>query len=111
MSPRDPQADTTAVHGQYLQLVTIHGRDFQQYSIDKSIHFVPVDDVGRNPASTLTNAQSHLFLGRSRQTRGSKPGARHGVRQQTYLSPYRLCHKRLGLWLWRRFLGHRSGRE
>lgn len=41
--------DTTEVDPQYLEIVTIHGRDFQKYSIDKSIHLVPVDEVYENP--------------------------------------------------------------
>jgi hypothetical protein len=44
---RDPYEDTAAVDGQYLQIITIHGRDFQKYSIDNSIHLVPVDEVGK----------------------------------------------------------------
>ena len=65
---RDPRANTAAVDSQYLELVTIHGRDFQQYSVDKSIHLVPVDDVGRAPVSRLGAAKTHLFIGRSRPT-------------------------------------------
>ena len=42
---RDPHAGTTALDGQYVRLTTIHGRDFQRYSIDNSIHMVPVDEV------------------------------------------------------------------
>lgn len=44
---RDPHGDTAAVDGEYLQITTIHGRDFQKYSIDNSIHLVPVDEVGK----------------------------------------------------------------
>lgn len=29
---------------QYLEVVTIHDREFQKYSIDNSIHLVPVDE-------------------------------------------------------------------
>ncbi|KAL8950466.1 MAG: hypothetical protein Q9222_003506 [Ikaeria aurantiellina] len=43
-SPRDPQAGTTAVGSQYIRLTTIHGRDFQKYSIDHAIQFVPADE-------------------------------------------------------------------
>ena len=42
---RDPQDGTAAVESQYLQMTTIHGRDFQTYSINHSVHFVPVDEV------------------------------------------------------------------
>ena len=42
---RDPQRDTTEMDSQYLEIVTIHDRDFQKYSIDNSIHLVPVDEV------------------------------------------------------------------
>ncbi|MCJ1255466.1 hypothetical protein MMC24_003282 [Lignoscripta atroalba] len=40
----DPQAGTTSVDNQYLRTVTIEGRDFQEYSVNHSIHFVPVDE-------------------------------------------------------------------
>lgn len=46
---RDPQRDTTEVDLQYLETVTIHDRDFQKYSVDNSIHFVPVDEVSEHP--------------------------------------------------------------
>ena len=46
---RDPQRDTTEVDPKYLETVTIHGRDFQKHSIDKSIHLVPVDEVSEHP--------------------------------------------------------------
>ena len=44
-SSRDPQAGTTTVDNQYVQLTTVHGRDYQKFSIDHGIHFVPVDEV------------------------------------------------------------------
>ncbi len=46
---RDPERDTTEVDSQYLEIVTIHDRDFQKHSIDNSIHLVPVDDVNQRP--------------------------------------------------------------
>ena len=46
---RDPQRDTTEMDSQYLEIVTIHDRNFQKYSIDNSIHLVPVDEVNRHP--------------------------------------------------------------
>ena len=33
----------------YLEIVTIHDRDFQKFSIDHSIHLVPVDKVNGHP--------------------------------------------------------------
>lgn len=48
MNPsRNPEEDTKAVERQYLQLTTIHGRDFQKHSADNYIHMVPVDEVGK----------------------------------------------------------------
>lgn len=41
---------------QYLEVVTIHDREFQKYSIDNSIHLVPVDEV---------NELSQLLVGTS----------------------------------------------
>ena len=42
---RDPGAETHAVPAEYQETVTIHDREFQKYSIDNSIHLVPIDDV------------------------------------------------------------------
>lgn len=47
ISSRDPRADTSDVERQYLHLTTVHGREFQTYSINNSIHMVPVDEVGQ----------------------------------------------------------------
>lgn len=57
-SSRDPQAGTAAVERQYLQLTTIHGRDFQTYSINNSIHMVPVDEVGENAGNHSRTQQN-----------------------------------------------------
>ena len=57
-SSRDPQAGTAAVERQYLQLTTVHGREFQTYSINNSIHMVPVDEVGEN-AGNHSGAQQN----------------------------------------------------
>ena len=51
--------DTTEVDPQYLEIVTIHGRDFQKYSINKSIHLVPVDEVNGHPKPWLRRAHQH----------------------------------------------------
>lgn len=47
ISSRDPRANTSDVERQYLHLTTVHGREFQTYSINNSIHMVPVDEVGQ----------------------------------------------------------------
>lgn len=57
-SSRDPQAGTAAVEGQYRQLTTVHGREFQTYSINNSIHMVPVDEVGKNAGDVSGLQQS-----------------------------------------------------
>jgi hypothetical protein len=41
----DPHAGTVEVDSQYKDTLTIHGREFQKYSIDHSIHFMPVDEA------------------------------------------------------------------
>ena len=50
---RDLQRDTTEVDSQYLEIVTIHDRDFQKYSIDNNINLVPVDEVHEHPELCL----------------------------------------------------------
>ena len=42
---RDSGADTGPVPAEYLRTINIHGRDFQKYSVDHSVHLVPVDEV------------------------------------------------------------------
>ena len=58
----DPQAGTTAVDRQYLETVTVHGREYQKYSVEHSIHLVPVDEV-----------QSTLAERRSRRSKLTRP--------------------------------------
>ena len=42
---REARDVTTAVDAQYKETVTIYDRDFQKYSVDHSVHLVPIDDV------------------------------------------------------------------
>ena len=42
---RDSDANTIAVPSQYEETVVVHDREFQKFSIDHSIHLVPVDEV------------------------------------------------------------------
>ncbi|KAL2217874.1 S-adenosyl-L-methionine-dependent methyltransferase [Thermoascus aurantiacus ATCC 26904] len=39
-----PDAGTEELDSSYLETVTVHGREFQRYSIDHRIYFAPVDD-------------------------------------------------------------------
>ncbi|MCJ1335609.1 hypothetical protein MMC09_000881 [Bachmanniomyces sp. S44760] len=41
---RDPDAGTTTVDDEFLELVTIQGREFQKYSIEHNVQYSPVDD-------------------------------------------------------------------
>lgn len=64
-SSRDVQNDTVEVERQYLRLTTVHGRDFQKYSIDNSIHMVPIDEVGKNADDSLScNFQKEILKDR-----------------------------------------------
>ena len=36
------------VDPRYLNVVTIHGREFQKFSVDHSIHYSPVDEASLN---------------------------------------------------------------
>ena len=38
--------DATDVDPEYMHTTTIHGREFQKFSVKNNIHFLPVDDVG-----------------------------------------------------------------
>lgn len=42
----DPQANTEELSSNLLDIVTYHGRDFQQYALDNEISFAPIDEVG-----------------------------------------------------------------
>ncbi|KAL2046992.1 hypothetical protein N7G274_001010 [Stereocaulon virgatum] len=39
-----PPRNTVAVDPKYRELITIHDRDFQKYSIENTVHLVPVDE-------------------------------------------------------------------
>ena len=43
--PRDPQAGTIELDSEYERTLSIFGREFQKYSVEHSIYFVPVDEV------------------------------------------------------------------
>lgn len=60
----DPQAGTTTLDTQYLRLTTIHGRDFQRYSIDHSIHLVPVDEEEADRLESQHQVLNIVFDGR-----------------------------------------------
>ncbi|KAL8911516.1 MAG: hypothetical protein Q9171_003324 [Xanthocarpia ochracea] len=64
MSSRDPQAGTTTVDNQYVQLTTIHGRDYQKFSIDHAIHFVPVDEDEADRLESQHRVLNIVFDGR-----------------------------------------------
>ncbi|KAI9678322.1 MAG: hypothetical protein M1817_006268 [Caeruleum heppii] len=40
----DPQADTAPLDEEFLPVVELHNRDFQQYSVDRGIYLAPIDD-------------------------------------------------------------------
>ena len=61
----DPLAGTTSVGSQYLSTVTIHGRDFQEYAVQKSINFVPVDEVRRSAKTHPNGPFTYREIGRS----------------------------------------------
>lgn len=44
--PTRDHPDTTAVDPKYQETITIHDREFQKFSVDNTIHLVPIDDVG-----------------------------------------------------------------
>jgi hypothetical protein len=58
---RTPEAGTTELDGSYLETVTIHGREFQSYSINHRIYFGPVDDVGKLNGLTYRALANPLF--------------------------------------------------
>lgn len=60
----DPQRDTTEVDHIYLEIVTIHDRDFQKYSIDNSVHLVPVDGEEAYRLETQHRIFNLVFDGR-----------------------------------------------
>ncbi|KAA6414463.1 MAG: S-adenosyl-L-methionine-dependent methyltransferase [Lasallia pustulata] len=60
----DPLAGTTSVGSQYLSTVTIHGRDFQEFSVDNSINFVPVDEEEADRLQSQHRVLDIVFDGR-----------------------------------------------
>lgn len=49
--------DTTEVDDRYLEIITIHGREYQNHSIENNIHLVPVDEVCLQSSIWRTTAQ------------------------------------------------------
>ncbi|KAL8803693.1 MAG: hypothetical protein Q9182_003025 [Xanthomendoza sp. 2 TL-2023] len=60
----DPHAGTTTLDDQYRQLTTFHGRDFQKFSLDHSIHFVPVDEEEAERLESQHRVLNIVFDGR-----------------------------------------------
>ncbi|KAL8776293.1 MAG: hypothetical protein Q9194_003248 [Teloschistes cf. exilis] len=61
---RDPNADTAALEGKYIELTTIHGRDFQTFSIENTIHLVPVDEEEVNRLEAQHQVLDIVFDGK-----------------------------------------------
>jgi hypothetical protein len=45
MAARSPDSQTIELDREYLDTVTVQGREFQKYSIDHRTYFGPVDEV------------------------------------------------------------------
>lgn len=53
---RNAHPDTTAVDPKYEETITIHDREFQKFSVDHTIHLVPIDDVVQPLVTPVTFA-------------------------------------------------------
>lgn len=42
---RNPDSQTVELDREFLDTVTVHGREYQKYSINNRIYFDPVDEV------------------------------------------------------------------
>lgn len=47
MAARSPDSETIELDREYLDTVTVQGREYQKYSIDHRTYFGPVDEVSR----------------------------------------------------------------
>ncbi|KAH6663497.1 S-adenosyl-L-methionine-dependent methyltransferase [Halenospora varia] len=57
----NPEADTTALDGSFLETFTIHNREYQQYSIENLVYFVPVDDDEIERLLAMHNVLTRVF--------------------------------------------------
>lgn len=48
ITARNPDSQTTELDREYLDTVTVQGREYQKYSIDHHTYFGPVDEVRRS---------------------------------------------------------------
>ncbi|KAK3176798.1 hypothetical protein OEA41_008123 [Lepraria neglecta] len=48
-----PPRNTVAIDPKYQELITIHDRDFQKYSIENTVHLVPVDEATQHRVFNL----------------------------------------------------------
>ncbi|KAL8746142.1 MAG: hypothetical protein Q9190_001805 [Brigantiaea leucoxantha] len=60
----DSGADTGPVPAEYLRTINIHGRDFQKYSVDHSVHLVPVDEEETDRLELQHRVLDTVFDGR-----------------------------------------------
>lgn len=103
---RSPPRNTVAVDPKYQELVTIHDRDFQKYSIENIVHLVPVDEASE--ISMAKGACTEDKIERDRTSGSSAPRVQPHVRWQTDFSPTDQGRECLGLWVWFGFVGYRG---
>jgi len=61
---RDPQADTAALDRSFLETVTYHDREYQQYAIDNQVYFAPIDENEIERLQIMHNVLCKTFDGR-----------------------------------------------
>lgn len=45
LAARNPDSQTTELDREYLDTVTVEGREYQKYSLDHRTYFEPIDEV------------------------------------------------------------------
>lgn len=73
-SDRRAQEGTTELEDEYREIVVVHDREFQKYSVDRNINLMPIDDV----SGTRLGSRSRLMTYRKRR-KGSNSNTRRSV--------------------------------
>lgn len=52
---RSPDSQTIELDSEFLETITVQGREYQRFSIDNHVYFGPIDDVRRNKDEASSN--------------------------------------------------------
>ncbi|TVY41680.1 hypothetical protein LOCC1_G006711 [Lachnellula occidentalis] len=107
----NPEAGTSALDRTFLETVVLHNRDYQQYSINNQVYFVPIDEASVTPEMARESfANPSTTKGGGREASDHAQCLELGVRREASVPPIDTASKNTRPWIWISILGNRGGR-